>query len=419
MPNTKIQQLVDQRARAIAENRTLLDRADESGGTLSAEAASEYDQRDAEIDALQDQIDRLHKQDAHDAAVQARAAEAVRAHVPAAAVAPATEERAGTFGQMPELGIRAYDLIRAGSPEYREGMLRYLRTGARPVEARAMEAGVNSEGGYYVHTQMQESIQRKREETSFIRRLAAPPIQTSSATLVQPQETTLGAAEWLAEEGAITPTDEVVGQSSWSPYRVSRMIKLSEELLQDAAFPLESYLAEAIARSIARAENTAFIAGSGSGQPEGIVTGASVGVTAASASAVTSDEILDLVYSLGSEYAANAVVITNRAMQALVRKLKDSDGQYVWARSLAAGQPDTLAGYPLYSSEAVPAIATGARTMVIVDPTIYQIVDRAPGVSVARLGELYAANYQVAFRGSARVDAKLTYSAGAKALVMG
>ena len=174
MPNTKIQQLVDQRARAIAENRTLLDRADESGGTLSAEAASEYDQRDAEIDALQDQIDRLHKQDAHDAAVQARAAEAVRAHVPAAAVAPATEERAGTFGQMPELGIRAYDLIRAGSPEYREGMLRYLRTGARPVEARAMEAGVNSEGGYYVHTQMQESIQRKREETSFIRRLAAP-----------------------------------------------------------------------------------------------------------------------------------------------------------------------------------------------------------------------------------------------------
>ena len=197
------------------------------------------------------------------------------------------------------------------------------------------------------------------------------------------------------------------------------MIKLSEELLQDAAFPLESYLAESIARSIARAENTAFIAGSGSGQPEGIVTGASVGVTAASASAVTSDEILDLVYSLGSEYAANAVVITNRAMQALVRKLKDSDGQYVWARSLAAGQPDTLAGYPLYSSEAVPAIATGARTMVIVDPTIYQIVDRAPGVSVARLGELYAANYQVAFRGSARVDAKLTYSAGAKALVMG
>ena len=110
-------------------------------------------------------------------------------------------------------------------------------------------------------------------------------------------------------------------------------------------FNLESYIAREFARRIGAAEETAFITGNGSGKPAGILHttgGAQVGVTAASATAISMDEVMDLFYSLKTPYRRNAVFLMNDATVKVLRKLKDGSGQYLWQPSVQAGQPDTI-----------------------------------------------------------------------------
>ena len=197
------------------------------------------------------------------------------------------------------------------------------------------------------------------------------------------------------------------------------MIKVSEELLNDSVFDLESYIAREFARRIGTKEEEAFFTGDGTGKPLGILAasgGAETGVTAASATAVTADELMDLFYSLKSPYRKNAVWILNDSTIKAIRKLKDNNGQYLWQPSLVAGTPDTILGRPVKTSTYMPAIAAGAKTIAFGDFSYYWIADRQ-GRSFKRLNELYAANGQVGFLGSQRVDGKMILPEAVKVLV--
>ena len=143
--------------------------------------------------------------------------------------------------------------------------------------------------------------------------------------------------------------------------------------------------------------------------------GAETGVTAASSTAVTADELMDLFYSLKSPYRKKAVWVLNDSTIKAVRKLKDSTGQYLWQPSLVAGTPDTLLGRPVKTSAYMPVIAAGAKTIAFGDFSYDWIADRQ-GRSFKRLNELYAANGQVGFLGSQRVDGKLVLSEAVKVL---
>ena len=197
------------------------------------------------------------------------------------------------------------------------------------------------------------------------------------------------------------------------------MIKVSEELLNDSVFDLESYIAREFARRIGTKEEEAFFTGDGTGKPLGILAasgGAETGVTAASATAVTADELMDLFYSLKSPYRKNAVWILNDSTIKAIRKLKDNNGQYLWQPSLVAGTPDTILARPVKTSTYMPAIAAGAKTIAFGDFSYYWIADRQ-GRSFKRLNELYAANGQVGFLGSQRVDGKMILPEAVKVLV--
>ena len=197
------------------------------------------------------------------------------------------------------------------------------------------------------------------------------------------------------------------------------MIKVSEELLNDSVFDLESYIAREFARRIGTKEEEAFFTGDGTGKPLGILAasgGAETGVTAASATAVTADELMDLFYSLKSPYRKNAVWILNDSTIKAIRKLKDNNGQYLWQPSLVAGTPDTILGRPVKTSTYMPAIAAGAKTIAFGDFSYYWIADRQ-GRFFKRLNELYAANGQVGFLGSQRVDGKMILPEAVKVLV--
>ena len=197
------------------------------------------------------------------------------------------------------------------------------------------------------------------------------------------------------------------------------LIRVSVELLQDSEFDLESYIANEFSRAFGIAEEEAFCVGTGTNQPTGIFTdnGGTVGVTAASATAITADELINLIYSLKSPYRRNAKFLMNDATVSLIRKLKDKNDAYLWQPSVQAGQPDKLLGYELYTSPYVPVIEAGAYSIAFGDFRNYWIGDRA-GRTVQRLNELYATNGQIGYVATERVDGKVILPEGIQLLQM-
>ena len=247
----------------------------------------------------------------------------------------------------------------------------------------------------------------------------ATVIKTSSGDRKIPIVTSKGDAVWMDEEEQYTLSDDTFGQASLSAYKLGTAIKISEELLGDSVFDLPSYIAREFAYAFGAAEEQAFCVGTGTGQPTGLFTtnGGTVGVTAASATAVTTDEVISLIYALKAPYRKNAKFLMNDATVSALRKLKDSNGQYLWQPSLQAGQPDRLLGYEIYTSPYAPTLAAGALSIAFGDFQSYWIADRT-GRTVQRLNELYSTNGQVGFVATERVDGKIILPEGIQLLKM-
>ena len=227
-----------------------------------------------------------------------------------------------------------------------------------------------------------------------------------------------GSAAWIDEEGQYTESDDVFGQVQLDAHKVGTIIKVSQELLTDSAFDLESYFNSEFVRRIGTKEEEAFLVGNGTHKPTGLLNatgGAQVGVTAASATAITADEVIDLFYSLGAPYRKNAVWILNDATVKAIRKLKDSSGQYLWQPALKDGEFDTILGKRYFTSAYMPAIAAGAKTILFGDLSFYWIGDRQ-GITFQRLNERFADYGQVGFLASKRLDGKLVLPEAVKVL---
>lgn len=251
----------------------------------------------------------------------------------------------------------------------------------------ALQVGTDSEGGYLVPDEFERTLVEALEEQNIFRTLAHV-IQTSSGDRKIPVVASKGTASWVDEEGAIPESDDSFGQVSIGAYKLGTMIKVSEELLNDSVFDLESYISREFARRIGNKEEEAFFTGDGKGKPWGVLAdmgGAEVGVTAAAAGAFTADEVFDLFYSLKAPYRKSAVFLMNDASVKALRKLKDSNGQYLWQPSLTAATPDTLMGRPVYTSAFMPALAAGEKSILFGDLSYYWVADRQ-GRSFRRLG---------------------------------
>lgn len=303
------------------------------------------------------------------------------------------------------------------SEEYKNAFDKYARSGGAAIGGQflnALQVGTNSEGGYIVPEEFEAMLLEGLQDINEIRQYVNV-INTASDRNI-PVESSLGSATWTAEEAAYTESDAAFGTVVLSAYKLATIIKVSEELLQDASFDLSSYLAGNFAKRFGIAEETAFINGAGTTQPTGITDGSSLGVTAAGVAAITSDEIVDLYHSLGRPYRKNGTWIMNDATVKLIRKLKDGNSQYLWQPGLQAGQPDMILGRPLVTSSAAEAATTGLKSVLFGDLSYYTVADRSGSV-LQRLNELYAVNGQVGFRMFKRMDGKLTLSAAVKHLI--
>ena len=394
----KILELREKRAKLWDSAKAFLDSRRNEQGLLSAEDTATYEKMEADVVSLGKEIERLERQAVLDLEL-ARPTSSAITHRPGQS-------------QEPEKTGRA-------SAEYKAAFWKAMKNKSSFEVQNALQVGTDSEGGYLVPDEFERTLVEALQEENLFRQLATI-ITTSSGDRKIPVVASKGTASWVDEEGTIPESDDAFGQVSIGAYKLATMIKVSEELLSDSVFNLERYIAKEFGRRIGAKEEEAFFIGDGTGKPTGIfhsTGGAGVGVTAASASAISIDEIMDLFYSLKSPYRKNAAFVTNDATIKAIRKLKDGNGQYLWQPSVTAGQPDSLLNRPLKTSAYVPVIASAAKTIAFGDFSYYWVADRQ-GRSFQRLNELFAVTGQVGFKATQRVDGKLILAEAVKVLQM-
>lgn len=384
-----ITELQARRAKAWDECKAFLESHRNENGCLSDEDNAVYNQMVAVVDAMEAEINRAKDIEARDAAMAAPTSKPITS-----AVGNGKDGRA--------------------TDEYNKEFVNYIKTRRA---SNALQEGTNSEGGYLVPVEFERTLYKARDKVDPIFALAGK-ITLGALEKNVPYVASEGAAALVAEEGSYGDTDDAFGQVVLHAYKFGRICKASDELIADSAFDISAHLAESFGRAIGKAEAGYFWTGTGSSQPQGVLTAAGTGVTAASASVITADEIIDLFYSLDEQYRDNAAFVMNNATLAAVRKLKDGEGHYLWAPGFD-GQPATLMGKRVYTSANIPTIAANKKVIAFGDfEAGYKIADRS-GFEFKVLTELYAANGQIGFRGTGRTDGKgILASSAIKVLVM-
>jgi len=391
---SQILELREKRNKIWNTAKEFLDQKRGADGLVPAEAAAEYEKMEGDMVALGKEIERLERQAAYDLEMGKPTSSPILG-------APAKPAEAKTG--------RASD-------EYKADFGNILR--GKPPINNVLSTSPDSDGGYLVPVEFERQIIVGLEEANVFRSLAKTI--TTSAERKIPVAATHSTAQWTAENAAYTESDPTFAQKTIDAFKLTDLAKVSNELLQDSMFDIEAYLAAEISRAFGVAEEEAFCVGNGTGKPTGVFTasGGQLGVTATSASAITVDNVIDLIYSLKSAYRRNAVFLMNDVTVSALRKLKDNNGAYLWQPSVQAGQPDRLLGYPLNTSPYAPVVAANALPIAFGDFSNYWIADRM-GRTVQRLNELYAGNGQVGFIATERVDGKVILAEGIKLLKMG
>ena len=383
----KILELREKRAKAWETAKNFLDSRRGENGLVSAEDNSTYEKMETEVINLGKEIDRLEKQ----AAIDLELSKATSAPL---LEKPQADEKSRKTGR--------------ASNEYKNAFWQVMRNKAGLEVKNALQIGSDAEGGYLTPDEFEHTLVEALEEEDIFRGLANT-IQTSSGDRKIPVVATKGDASWVDEEGAIPESDDSFKQVTLSAYKLATMIKISEELLNDSAFDLESYVAKEFGRRIGTKEEEALFVGDGTGKPTGILDatgGGQLGKTTSGAAAISFDEIMDLFYSLKSPYRKNATFLMNDSTVKAIRKLKDGAGQYIWQPSMVAGTPDTILNRPVLTSAYMPEISAGNKTVAFGDFKYYWIADRQ-GRSFKRLNELFAVTGQIGFVATQRLDGKL------------
>lgn len=311
----------------------------------------------------------------------------------------------------------------------------YLRSGdddglrGLVLEGKAMSTAVAADGGYLVDPQTADTIRSMLVSTSSLRSVAniVNIDATSFDVLVDRSEVGSGwATEVAATSETATPTIERI---SIKLHELSAMPKASQRLLDDSAFDVEGWLAGKIATRFIRAEAAAFINGTGVDQPKGILLPAKVAnaswawgslgyvpTGAASDFATTNpiDCIVTLVYALAADYRANASFVMNSKTAGAVRKIKDTEGRFMWSDGLVANAPATLMGYRVLIAEDMPDIGANTYPIAFGDFAAGYTIAERPDLRILR--DPFSAKPNVLFYASKRVGGDITDYAAIKLL---
>lgn len=392
--------LIESRASAWAQAQEFRDRSDTI--ELSGEDEAAWRSALAEIDALTEQIELREK----DAEIEQRFA--------------------ALNAQTRDNEMRGTDTD--SEAEYRDAFVAYMRGGERgltaeqrsTLETRAQQTDTGAAGGYTVPTTFWAKVTEAQNTFGGVLGLVET-ITTDSGNQMQwaTNDDTANVGEIVTEGSAVSALDIAFGSKALAAHLYSsKLIKVSRQLIQDSGLNIEDYVARKAGQRLARIQGQHSTIGTGSGQPQGFVTGATTGKTTASATAITFDELIDLEQSVDAAYRQNATYVLNDAVIGYVRKLKDTTGRYLWQPSLQVGVPPSINGYPVVTCNFMTsAITTGQKTVAFGDFSSAYVARNVIGGNLERLNELYAANLQVGFFAFTRFDALVQDASAVKLLV--
>ena len=324
-----------------------------------------------------------------------------------------------------------------GAP-HQKAFAAYLRSGddedlrALPLEGKALGTSVAADGGYLVDPETSAMIASTLASTASLRAVASVVQVDATSYDVLIDHGDMGAG-WGNETSSLTETaTPKIDRISIELNELNAMPKCSQRLLDDSAFDIEAWLAGRIAEKFARSEAQAFISGDGVDKPVGIMSYPTAPVgseswgdlgyvatgTDGDFDAVTpADIIIDLVYSLGAQYRANATFVMNSKTAGRVRKLKDADGRFFWADAVTQGEPARLLGYPVLICEDMPDIASNATAIAFGDFAAGYTIAERPDLRVLR--DPFSAKPHVLFYATKRVGGAVSDYAAIKLLKFG
>lgn len=295
-----------------------------------------------------------------------------------------------------------------------------------PDEVRAQSVGTDSAGGFMVPEVRLPELDRALAawgpmwDANIVRELNT----SNGALLPWPTVDDTGKTGRIKAENASIDDDGtddvVVAEKSLSAYVYDTgLVRIPLELLQDAAFNMEALLDDLFAERLGRTANTALTTGTGSSQPNGIVTASTLGKTAASATALTADEMMEFVHSVDPAYRASPKCrfMFNDSTLLALRKLKDGQGNYLWQMGdVRTGEPSQILGHQYAINQAMASIATGNKTVLFGDFGRY-VVRKVIGFNVLTLRERYAEKFQIGMVGFKRFDGELMNTSAVKHLI--
>ena len=397
--NNEMQRLHEARLRAWNEIRAISDAAATEARDFTAEDEAAWAKGNADIEAIDSRLGALLDAEKRTADIEAALAKYGPVEAPAAA-APTTEDELRALGR---------------------GELRRVDV---PADRRDLTKGSATAGGNTVPTSFFSQVWEHMIESSAILQAGATVINTASGENLEIPVTTAHSSGALISEGStLTESDPAFAKRTLGAYKYGLSIQVSSELVADTGFDLLGYLARQAGRAVGNALGTDLVTGNASSKPSGIVQTASTGVTGATtgaSGAFTADELIDLYYSVIAPYRASTSCawIMRDATLARVRKLKDSQNQYLWQPGLTVGAPDVLLGKPVYTDPNVAAVATSAKSVIFGDISAYH-VRIAGGVRFERSDDFAFQSDLVTFRSIVRGDGILADQTGAVKVFVG
>ena len=378
MSMSTIMELRNKRASLWDQTKSFLETHRDENGMVDAASVEQYDKMTANVKALGDEIKRLEDQ----------------MEIDAQFAAPTTAPV-----QMKPMARK--DKVKpTATEEYNNAFWDAMRAEIHTLEVHnALSVGKDDEGGFTVPDEFERKLVQGLEENNIFRQMAHV-IRTSSGTRKIPIANDTLEASWIDEGEEIPETTTKFAQATLNAYKMGTLIRVSNELLNDSAFDIASYIADRFGKAMGRTEEKAFIVGTGDKQPSGLLhntTGAQLGTTADSETAVSFDDIFKLYYSLKSPYRSKAAFLCNEELLLQLMMLKDGQSNYIWHPALDIGKPDTILGRPIYTSGYMPRVAAGQKVLVFGDMSHYWIADRSSR-TFKRLNELYAVTDQIGVR---------------------
>ena len=247
----------------------------------------------------------------------------------------------------------------------------------------AMSTSTGSEGGYTVATEYYRQLTEAMKQSGGIRSVARILQTSTGAQMLFPTaDATSEEGEIVGQNAAVGSADTTFGQISIDVYKYSsKKIALPFELIQDSMFDIEAYIQALLARRIGRITDKHFTVGTGTGQPKGLITAATVGKAGKTgqATTITYDDLVDLEHSVDPAYRNGGAVgfMMHDATLKELRKLKDSDGRPIFVpgyeQGNPGGAPDRLLNRPIYINQAMDPMKANAKSVAFGDFSTYFI----------------------------------------------